>query len=218
MLLCMHACVGGGPNVFAERLCSLGPRSWFFCPDNLPRVVHSIAQTKWTTPCHAEFYELPDLVCTYNTNPFAGRHAVSREVKRLSFVSVRVWLFRGSGRDVRVTDRLPAFQEEKLELQPEFNRKLDKCIKTAGKTGELNFMMEGLTHFPMGVFQEEVRGGVGEGSLSQFYNSKSHVKCRKKIDHLAAAQRAEITSKPRFCFLVFDLSLSRLVRFFRAIK
>ncbi|CAM9250870.1 unnamed protein product [Scytosiphon promiscuus] len=47
-------------------------------------------------------------------------------------------------------------EEEKLELQPEFNRKLAKCIQTAGKTGELNFMMEGLTHFPMGVFQEEI--------------------------------------------------------------
>lgn len=47
-------------------------------------------------------------------------------------------------------------QEEKLELHPEFNRKLAHRIKTAGKTGELNFMMEGLTYFPMGVFQEEV--------------------------------------------------------------
>lgn len=48
-------------------------------------------------------------------------------------------------------------QEEKLELQPEFERKLAKRIKIAGKTGELNFMMEGLKYFPMGVFQEEVR-------------------------------------------------------------
>lgn len=48
-------------------------------------------------------------------------------------------------------------QEEKLELQPEFNRKLATSIKTAGKTGELNFMMEGLTYFPMAVFGEEVR-------------------------------------------------------------
>ena len=48
-------------------------------------------------------------------------------------------------------------QEEKLELQPEFERKLANRIKTAGKTGELNFMMEGLNDFPMGVFQEEVR-------------------------------------------------------------
>lgn len=27
----------------------------------------------------------------------------------------------------------------------------------SGKTGKLNFMMEGLTFFPMGVFSEEVR-------------------------------------------------------------
>ncbi|CAM9458599.1 unnamed protein product [Pylaiella littoralis] len=47
-------------------------------------------------------------------------------------------------------------EEEKLELLPEFERKLAKNIATAGKTGELNFMMEGLTYFPMGVFQEEV--------------------------------------------------------------
>lgn len=47
-------------------------------------------------------------------------------------------------------------QEEKLELQPEFDRKLAKRIKLAGKSGELNFMMEGLNYFPMGVFQEEV--------------------------------------------------------------
>lgn len=58
-------------------------------------------------------------------------------------------------------------QEEKLELQPEFNRKLAKCIETAGKTGELNFMMEGLTYFPMGVFQEEVvySGGIWQEGL-----------------------------------------------------
>ncbi|CAN0357229.1 unnamed protein product, partial [Ectocarpus sp. 8 AP-2014] len=47
--------------------------------------------------------------------------------------------------------------EEKLELQPEFDRKLAKRIKMAGRSGELNFMMEGLTYFPMGVFQEEAR-------------------------------------------------------------
>lgn len=51
-------------------------------------------------------------------------------------------------------------QEEKLELQPEFDRKLAKRIETAGKTGELNFMMEGLNYFPMGVFQEGVRSEV----------------------------------------------------------
>lgn len=55
------------------------------------------------------------------------------------------------------------FQEEKLELQPEFERKLAKRIKIAGKTGELNFMMEGLTYFPMGVFQEEVQWEQGDG-------------------------------------------------------
>lgn len=59
------------------------------------------------------------------------------------------------------------FQEEKLELQPEFNRKLAKCIQTAGKTGELNFMMEGLTYFPMGVFQEEVQRRVTLEGLEQ---------------------------------------------------
>lgn len=59
---------------------------------------------------------------------------------------------------------LPISQEEKLELLPEFERKLAKNIATAGKTGELNFMMEGLTYFPMGVFQEEV-GRDEEGWL-----------------------------------------------------
>lgn len=52
-------------------------------------------------------------------------------------------------------------QEEKLELQPEFDRKLAGRIKTAGKTGELNFMMEGLNYFPTGIFQEEVRESEG---------------------------------------------------------
>lgn len=60
----------------------------------------------------------------------------------------------------------PISQEEKLELLPELKRKLAKNIATAGKTGELNFMMEGLTYFPMGVFQEEV-GEEGRGSLCQ---------------------------------------------------
>lgn len=49
-------------------------------------------------------------------------------------------------------------QEERLELQPEFDRRLAGSIEAAGRTGELNFMMEGLTYFPMGVFQEEVDG------------------------------------------------------------
>lgn len=49
-------------------------------------------------------------------------------------------------------------QEERLELEPKFNRRLAGCIEAAGRTGELNFMMEGLTYFPTGVFQEEVDG------------------------------------------------------------
>lgn len=56
-----------------------------------------------------------------------------------------------------VTSFCGEYQEEKLELLPEFERKLAKCIKTAGRTGELNFILEGLTYFPMGVFDEEVR-------------------------------------------------------------
>lgn len=60
-------------------------------------------------------------------------------------------------------------QEEKLELQPEFERKLAGRIKTAGKTGELNFMMEGLRYFPMGVFDEDVRTGRGfHGEVTAF--------------------------------------------------
>lgn len=65
-------------------------------------------------------------------------------------------------------------QEEKLELQPEFDLKLAKRIKLAGKTGELNFMMEGLNYFPMGVFQEEVRSdGLPRGNQALFKRAGS---------------------------------------------
>eukprot|EP00752_Nemacystus_decipiens_P011950 g10596.t1 len=78
-----------------------------------------------------------------------GMGAMLWECRRRHWVQVR-----GPPPVVRVHGF--GIEEEKLELQPEFERKLAKRIKIAGQTGELNFMMEGLNYFPMGVFQEEV--------------------------------------------------------------
>ncbi|CAM9310163.1 unnamed protein product, partial [Choristocarpus tenellus] len=47
-------------------------------------------------------------------------------------------------------------QEEKLELEPAFNNKLAAQISVAAKSLEFNFIMEGLTYFPMGLFDEKV--------------------------------------------------------------